>query len=166
MKKYLVLITISLLLFSGCNDNKVVSNGKKVDTSNMIHEHCIRTGSVKDGEASLEYDIYYTGEVFNIIVSNEKVTSTNKEVLDTYEEAYRKIHSYYEGLEYYDTSVIRTSDYVESSMTINYDKVDIKKLISIEGEDDNIFEDNIPKIEKWKELAKKVGTKCSIVTEE
>ena len=49
---------------------------------------------------------------------------------------------------------------------INYDKVDVRKILSIEGEKDNIFENNKAKVEKWKSLAKKFGTKCEEVEEE
>ena len=51
-------------------------------------------------------------------------------------------------------------------MIINYDKVDINKIISIEGDKDNIFEDGQAKVKKWKKLAKKVGTECVDYKEE
>ena len=43
------------------------------------------------------------------------------------------------------------------------DKVDIDKLIEIEGEEDNIFENKIPKVSKWLDLSKKFGTTCELV---
>ena len=169
MKKsrLIIVLLLAMVLIVGCEkqEEKVISNGKKVDTSKMLHKHCTRGGSVTDGEASLNYEIYYTGEKLNIIESEEKVTSDSSSVLDTYEEAYNKIHKYYEGLEYYDTRVERNDNSVISYITINYDKIDIDKLISIEGEEDNIFENKVPKVDKWLELAKKVGTKCKLVEE-
>ena len=44
---------------------------------------------------------------------------------------------------------------------IDYEKVDVSKLIALEGEEDNIYENNIPKLNKYLELGKKVGVTCS-----
>lgn len=43
---------------------------------------------------------------------------------------------------------------------INYDKIDIDKLLEIEGEEDNIIVGNKAKLSLWLELAGKVGTVC------
>ena len=44
-------------------------------------------------------------------------------------------------------------------------EIDIDKLIDIEGEKDNIFENKVAKVDKWLELAKRLGTKCELVEE-
>ena len=149
-----------------CEDNNVTIGGERVNTNEMIHEHCTRSGNAGEGvKVELNYEIYSTGEILNIVQSKELIETTQKETLDLYENAYKNIHKNYEGLEYYDAKVERTDHSVTSTISINYDKIDIEKLISIEGEEDNVFEDNVPKVSKWKELAKKVGTKCSKVEE-
>ena len=134
-----------------------------VEDETQVHEHCTRTGVMEGGNADLSYEIYYTGKVLNRVESTEMVTSDDEEILDQYEGAYRAIHAHYEGLEYYDTSVIRTDNSVTSKITIDYDHIDIDELISIEGNDNNVFEDEVPKIAKWRALARKVGMKCSKV---
>ena len=110
--------------------------------------------------------MYYTGEILNILKSEEKVISSDQDVLTTYENAYKKIHTNYAGLDYYDTEVVRGDTTVTSTITINYDKIDIDKLLAIEGEEDNIIENGEAKVDKWLTLAKKFGTKCEDVTEE
>ena len=161
-----IIILVVMVLLTACkSSNSVISNGKKVNTSNLGHLHCTRVGSLDDGTTNLEYDLYYKGEVLNLLISKEEVTSSSSEVLDTYENAYRGIHKYYEGLEYYDTEVVRTDESVKSTITINYEKIDIDKLLDIEGEEDNIFENKVPKVEKWKDLASQFGTKCEEVSE-
>ena len=162
----ILLMICSLFLITGCNSskNKVESNGKAVNTNKMQHKHCTRAGNAGSGiEVSLQYDVYYTNDVINILKSEEKVITTKQDSLDTYQEAYLGIHEHYKSLKYYDTNVDRGEDYVASTITINYDKVDIDELIAIEGEEDNIFENKIPKLDKWMELAKKFGTKCEEV---
>lgn len=156
MKKlcFITILLLIVVLITGCDENK--SKG---------HKYCTRSGSVENGDVSLNYNIYYTGDTLNKIESNEKVTSEDSSVLDTYENAYKGIHVNYKGLDHYNTSVIRTDDSVTSIIVIDYDKVDIDRLIELEGEDDNIFENKIPKVSKWLELGKKVGIKCEEVEE-
>ena len=168
MKKISIIVLIlSILIITGCEkektSNKVISNGKEVNTSSMEHKHCTRQGSVTDGEADLNYDIYYTGDILNVVKSEEKVTSDNEEVLNTYENAYRSIKSHYVGLEYYDITVTRTDNSVAINMLINYDKLDVDKLSAIEGKTSSVFENKKAKVANWLALAKKVGTKCKIV---
>jgi uncharacterized lipoprotein YehR (DUF1307 family) len=173
MKKislFLLLFT-SIFVLSGCSNSSttktkeetpdIVSNGESVNTSKMSVKHCTRSATAGDGiDVSLNYYIYYTGENINVLYSEEKVISASDESLDTYEEAYKKIESYYEGLDYYDAEVIRGDTTVTSKITINYDKIDIDKLLSIEGEDDNIIENGKAKLSSWITLAEKFGTTC------
>ena len=91
--------------------------------------------------------------------------SSNEKVLDTYEEAYTKIKDYYKEIENYDTKIERDNNSVTYTATVDYSKIDISKLIKLEGEEDNIFENKVPKVEKWLSLAKKFGTKCKLVEE-
>lgn len=153
MKKYLILILLILAIFiTGCE--------KKEE----VHEHCTRAATAGDDvDVNLSYEIYYEGDILKKLESTEQVVSKNKIMLDTYESAYKNIHKNYSDLKYYDANVERKSDTVTSTIIINYEKIDIDKLIEIEGEEDNIFEDKVPKASKWKELAKKIGTKCEKV---
>lgn len=163
--KMLILIVALILFLTGCDSHKekntVISNGEKVNTSKMQVMHCSREGSASDGiEVELKYDLYYTGENINILHSEEKVISSNDENLDLYENAYKKIHTNYEELKYYDAKVIRGDTTVTSDITINYEKIDIQKLLEIEGEEHNIIENGKAKVDAWLTLAKKFGTTC------
>ena len=151
MKKLLLVGLIIILC--GCSNTSI------------IHEHCTRDGTFDGGEAKLSYELYYTGDVLLKLESYESVYSDDSSVLDTYQDAYQKIHNNYKNLNYYSTELKRDNSSVNSIMIIEYNKIDIDKLISIEGEEDNIFENKIPKVSKWKEFAKKVGTSCSVVNE-
>lgn len=166
MKKISIIIVLFLvILLCGCEskDNEIIINNKPVNTSKMEHKHCTREATATGAEVKLEYDIYYTGSTLNILKSQEKVISANEEILNIYEEAYKNVHSNYSGLDYYDTEVIRGDTTVTSNISINYDEIDIDKLIEIEGEEDNIFINKVPKVDKWLELAKKFGTTCELV---
>ena len=167
-KKIFILILVCTIFLTACSskkdETKVESNGEWGGVSSMKHKKCSRTGNAGSGiDVSLNYDLYYTGDILNILHSEEKVVATNESDLDTYEEAYKKIYKNYEGLKYYDAKVERGDTSVTSDLTINYDKIDIDALLSIEGEDDNIIENGKAKVDKWITLAKKFGTKCEDV---
>ena len=167
-KKIFILILVCTIFLTACSskkdETKVESNGEVINTASMKHKKCSRTGNAGSGiDVSLNYDLYYTGDILNILHSEEKVVATNESDLDTYEEAYKKIYKNYEGLKYYDAKVERGDTSVTSDLIINYDKIDIDALLSIEGEDDNIIENGKAKVDKWITLAKKFGTKCEDV---
>lgn len=156
MKRYLIIILLLLLIpiVSGC------------DKSTKIHEHCTRSATAgEDVEVNLSYELYYENDVLEKLESVEQVISKNTIMLDTYETAYKDIHQNYHDLKYYETNLERKDNSVTSTIIINYAKIDIDKLIEIEGEEDNIFENKVPKASKWKDLAKKLGAKCEIVTD-
>lgn len=164
---FIFIIIISVFIITGCIDNnKIISNGEKISVANMEHKHCTRSGVGNSGVTTeLSYELYYTGDKLNILESTEKVNATNETDLDKYQEAYETINSNYEGLEYYDTKIIRNDSSVTRKTIINYDKININDLLYIEGEEDNIIEDGEAKVEKWLSLAKKFGTKCVTVEE-
>ena len=66
----------------------------------------------------------------------------------------------YEGLKYYDNIVTRTDNSIISDTTINYAKIDIDKLLEIEGEEDNVIENGKVKLSTWLNFAKKFGVTC------
>ena len=169
MKKVMVLLLVMIIMITGCSKKEkevVYSNGEKVNTAKMGHIKCSREASGGTGvNVNLSYDLYYLGDVLTILHSVEQVSTTNEDTLDQYEEAYKKIYSHYEGLEYYDANVERGDTTVTSDVVINYDKIDINQILQIEGEEDNIIEDGEAKVSKWMTLAKKFGTKCEEVEE-
>lgn len=158
----ILILAICLCLLTGCSDeNQIVSNGEKIDTKGMKVMHCVREATADAGiDVSLSYDLYYTDENLNILHSTEKVSSNDSSNLDLYEDAYKKIQANYQGLKYYDAKVTREDTTVTNDITINYDKIDIDRLLEIEGEEDNIIENGKAKVESWLTLAKKFGTKC------
>ena len=167
----ILLIIVSLFIVTGCNsqsnnkaNNQVISNGEKVDTKTMKHKHCTRSADAgTNTDMVLEYDVYYTGEKLNLLISHEELTAEDQDMLKEYEDAYKKIATYYEGLEYYEQEVTKTSNSVTNKTTINYDKIDIKKLLAIEGEDDNIVENGEAKVDLYLALLKRFGGKCEDV---
>jgi uncharacterized lipoprotein YehR (DUF1307 family) len=111
-------------------------------------------------DVDLNYTIKYKNGNILELVSIQKVSSENDGNLDLYENAYKNIAEKYYGLEYYDNDIVRDSNSVSYTITINYDKIDIKKLLAIEGEEDNIIKNGKAKLSLWLDLAGKMGTVC------
>lgn len=165
MKKAIILgMMILSFLLVGCTKEESNNNTNPISNT-MEHKHCTRGGERENLTTELYYDIYYTGERLNRLISHEAVTSEDSSLLDTYENAYRGIATNYSGLDHYETNITRSGNTVSFEMNIDYDKIDIPALIRIEGEEDNIFENGIPKVQKWLDLAEKFGTKCELVTD-
>ena len=140
------------LLFTGCVTGNVASaDGKKI---------CSRKGEVTNGTSEMNYEIYYEDDYVTILHSIEKVTSDDSNILDTYEEAYKNIFKQYEGLKYYDNTITRNENSITSDTTINYAKIDIEKLLEIEGAEDNVVKDGKVKISDWLSFAEKYGVTC------
>lgn len=153
MKKIKIsLIVLLLVLVTGCGTGTLAS-------ADGVYK-CKREGEIENGTTSLNYKVYYEGDYVTILESIEEIRSDSKEVLDTYEKAYRKIFANYDGLEYYENTITRDDNSVTSTTSINYAKIDIDKLLEIEGSEGNPVKDGKLKVVDWMEFAKKYGVVC------
>ena len=162
MKKIisLFLVIICLFIITGCEEKEnIVEVTKEKDESTL---KCSRTAvGMDNASASLNYTIYYKGDYVTKTVSIEKVISDDSNVLDTYQESYEKIFVPYKNIDYYDNKVDRTSDSVTCITVINYEKVDVSKILAIEGEEGNIYdEDGKVKKDTLVSFYKKYEAKC------
>ena len=76
-KKIFILILVCTIFLTACSskkdETKVESNGEVINISSMKHKKCSRTGNAGSGiDVSLNYDLYYTGDILNILHSEEK----------------------------------------------------------------------------------------------
>ena len=175
----IALLLIAILLLAGCGkENETttkntqekktsepsINNKTEVpesQTERMSKLTCTREADAgSDIDVNLDYEVYYQGEYIQILHSTEQVVTDNQETLDEYENAYKGIYKNYEGLKYYDNTVKRTDNSVTSDTVINYGKIDIDKLLDIEGEEDNVIKNGKVKLDDWLEFTEKFGMKC------
>lgn len=167
MKKITKIFTLLFIIItvSACS-NVSEDNGvdmSKYNTKDFSLVECTRDAVTEDDSSvDIKYKVYYDkDEYIQIILSTQKVTSTDSSVLDQYEEAYNNVYSVYDDLDYYDNVVTRDEDSVTTKTYINYGKVDMDKLMEIEGTDNNVeVTDGKIKLSDWKNFAKKYGTSC------
>ena len=154
MKKIGVVVVLFFftLMMTGCED-----------TSNYQVIKCTKQATLSDSSttADLEYQIYYEGDYVKKTISTEMITSSNDNTLEEYKKSYENVFKKYEGIKYYDNTVTMSGNTVTSKTIINYDKVDSKKIIEIEGDDGNIFEDDGKvKLDTLLQVYKKYGSNC------
>jgi len=162
-----ILVIAICLFITGCENNnhnssvEIISNGEKVNTSKLKHKICKGEGNIdSNSQANMLFDIYYKNNDIFLLKSTQQIISSKEETLDIYEESFENIRKHYEGLEYYDTEILKNETSIQYIQTINYEKIDIDKLLSIEGEKDNIVENKKAKLDKWLTLSKRFGVKC------
>ena len=171
----IIFFSFFLVLVSGC-DNKTDSvesanSGNAVTDVTVVDDdfdkngtgtlNCTTPAAADEGiTVDLNYIITYKRGNILELRSIAKITSSNQESLDLYENAYKKISADYADLKYYDTSIIRDSNTVTYDTNINYDKIDVEKLLDIEGAEDNIIDNGKAKLSLWLDLAGKMGTTC------
>lgn len=173
----IVMLLTFAFLVSGCSTTDVSNETKESGSTTkqqIIDDSfddggsgsllCTQEVNAEEGIAvELKYNIEYKRGNILSLRSISRVTSKDNAKLDIYEESYKKIASNYKTLSEYKTSVIRDSNSVTYDTTINYDKIDVEKLLEIEGEEDNIIVNGKAKLTLWLDLAEKVGVVCEEV---
>lgn len=157
MKKIISIISVILIIFllSGCTSEKY--DGQYTGVGKLV---CTREGTVPNSEAEFNYTIAYNNGNILTLYSQEKITSDDESILNTYEEAYKKIYKPYKNLEYYTNEVTRYDNVVISETYIEYDKVNLNKLEELENSEQTIIENGKAKVDKWISFAKQIGVTC------
>lgn len=171
MRKIKISVIFFLLIIScACTSvdqrSEIVANKidpSSYDTTDFDYITCSRDTETTQGEEiTMKYEVYYDkNKVVQVLKSYEKVESSDSSILSQYEKAYQTIYSSYQNLDYYENEITTTGRSVTSITYINYGKVNMKKLMEIEGSEDNVKVTNGKiKLADWKSFAKKYGTVC------
>lgn len=168
----LIIIVLCVFFLTGCKKDVEIVNvsNKKGNVADKANQNinvkgngtlkCTRSANaINDLKAEFNYFLTYEKGIITNIHSIEKVIGEDKDGLDQYEEAYNKIKKKYDNLKYYDFTVSRDKTSVTNDIVINFKKVDIDKIIEIEG--NNIYDKKKrPSLKKWLALGKKAGLTC------
>lgn len=175
MKKVisLLIVLVSCFFITGCGNEEVTEKEPVVNKSSILDSidkagsgklKCSREAFANEGiDVELTNEIEYENGYIMILHSIDKVVSEDSASLDQYEKAYHSIAKNYEGLKYYDITITRDSNSVTNDVVINYGKIDTKKLLDIEGEEDNVIVDGKVALETWVGFAEQFGTVCEKV---
>lgn len=159
MIKRIKIVSIMFIFAAICGCSSSTGTGSLGGNSSGV-KHCSRNGTVDNATTKFEYELNYKGDYVTVLHTTEKVISDDEGVLKSYEDAFREIAKQYDGLKYYDVSVDRGEFSVAYDAVINYAKIDIDKLLDIEGEEDNVVVNGKVKVGDWLDFASKFGVKC------
>lgn len=172
-----LIILVCCMFLCGCSEEKKESNSttditgtttvKKTivpDDFNMNGTGRLKCSTEASAGEGIDVDLNYTvnyknGNILNL-KSIQKVTSDDSSSLDLYETSYTNIALSYKNLKYYDTNIVRDSNSVTYTIYIDYDNIDVDKLLDIEGAEDNIIKRGKAKLSLWLDLAGSMGTVC------
>lgn len=107
-----------------------------------------------------KYKAKYTNNVVNTLTTIEQVESSDEDNLETYKEKIEEVYQEYKDLDYYKNNISIKDNVLTSKTTINYDKVDTKKLIEIENGNSNVIKNGKVNIDDLKELYERNGCNC------
>lgn len=149
MKKVMIAIVACLAVFlvAGC--------GKEQKTMK-----CSRTMNQGGAALDLQYEVLYTGDYVDVVKSTEKVTSDNKELLETYKATVEEQYKPYKDVEHYDYNVSIDGNVLTSSTNIDYTKINTAKMIEIDSANSQLIKDGKVKLETVEALYKQMGITC------
>lgn len=168
MKKGFVWLLTFVFLVTGCTSSLDSDSGKVGNNSNPLTQDdilrtmtCTGHSAVSDGvESEMVYQLSYRGLYVEQIHTREKFTSENMTYLSTYRQYVEEGYQPYSDLDYYDYHVTLNQNELVISVDIDYTKVDTKKMLQIDPENDLIIQDGKVLVSTMKTLYESVGVVC------
>ena len=151
MKKYIGVINVVVLclILTGCKGKKIVTT-------------CTSSSKQTNYEISTKYIINSRENIVENVIVNQTITSKDENLLKEFEkqlkEQYKSNKSLYGG---YTSDVKINGKKVVSKVTINYEKLNMKKFVKDNGAmKDYVNKENKFTLEGAKKLYKSTGAKC------
>lgn len=107
-----------------------------------------------------KYQIEYKNKVVETIVTKEEITSEDEEILKNYKTLLENMYQEYNKIDYYMNKVEIKNDTLTSITKINYKKIDLEQLITIDSNNRSIIEDNQVSLKKLKQAYTQQGARC------
>ncbi len=151
MKKKILGVTLVfalILLVTGCGNTSEKSMT------------CTRTMNQNNMKTSLNYKVSYKGDTVTQVKSVETVETESSSILDSYKKQIEQIYSPYKGIEYYTYKVEVKDNKLTSTVDINYEKIDTKKLIEIDSANGSLIKDGKIKLSDMKSAYEQLGASC------
>ena len=148
MKKYLLLIPVFLLLLTGCFGG----NKKTV---------CTLTKEADGLKISVEYTLNHDDKYISNVVFDETYEASDKDTADYYENYVKEL---YEGAKEkyggYEVDIQRDNLTIKALIKINYEKVDMTKLLEDTPDLTSFVEDNKMLYDKMTSYYNLAGLTC------
>lgn len=146
--KKILPIFILVLLLTGCNPK----TGKMTCTMSSYPTDGITLRST--------YIAKYKNNVVTNLKTVEEITAENKDNLAIYKDKIKELYKGYKGINYYKNSLKQKGHTLTSITTIEYDKVNTKKLIEVNSGNASIIKNRKVNIDDLKRMYKRNGCNC------
>lgn len=120
---------------------------------------CNLSSAPGDPHADYIYKVKFSNWKAKQLETQEVITTSNKKLLDSFEEQENKIKTKYKDLDFYKRTVEKESDKIISTTTINYETIDYDAIAKVEGVKE--VQKKQIKIGKIKKMYQEIGAKCS-----
>lgn len=151
-KRYLLLAVIIPIIFlvTGCTPLKNVE--KSMTCSRSMNQNDMRT--------NLNYKVFYKNNYVTRVKSEESIETSSTSTLNTYKEQIEKIYSPYKDIKFYQYNVTINGNKLVSTVDINYEKIDTKKLIEIDSANSQLIKNGKVKLSDVRSLYEQLGATC------
>lgn len=152
MKKKLfafISLIACIFLLAGCSGQE--------QTKTMT---CDKTMNQNNTEMDFHYAVTYSGEYVKTVETKEIMKSSNSATLEGYKEAIEKVYKNFDNIDHYDYNVTIEGDTLTSTVSIDYEKVDTDKLISIDKSVNQLIKDGKVKLSDIKSVYESIGATC------
>ncbi len=146
MKKYLILLIISVIFCSACSKKDITE--------------CSYTGTPQEGmDVSYYYEITSNEGYVEMLKSEEVITFSSKTDAESFKSVMAKTYEPYQNLKYYDYDITLKDNTVTRKSKVNYAKIDINKVKEISN-DELIGDNGKIKLDDMINVYKKIGATC------
>lgn len=121
--------------------------------------NCTYKNNTNTMNTVLNYRLSFKNKNVTKLETEEIIESTDEELIKTYKESLEELSKKYDGLKYYKTNITNENNKLIVKTTIEYNKIDMKKYLQIEGEKSYI-KNNKLKVKKIKEIYENNGATC------
>lgn len=151
-KRYLLLAVIIPIIFlvTGCTSLKNIE--KSMTCSRSMNQNDMRT--------NLNYKVFYKNNYVTRVKSEESIETSSTSTLNTYKEQIEKIYSPYKDIKFYQYNVTIDGNKLVSTVDINYEKIDTKKLIEIDSANSQLIKNGKVKLSDVRSLYEQLGATC------
>lgn len=151
-KRYLLLAVIIPIIFlvTGCTSLKNIE--KSITCSRSMNQNDMRT--------NLNYKVFYKNNYVTRVKSEESIETSSTSTLNTYKEQIEKIYSPYKDIKFYQYNVTINGNKLVSTVDINYEKIDTKKLIEIDSANSQLIKNGKVKLSDVRSLYEQLGATC------
>ena len=140
----------------------VKNSSSKPDTNEAKTMKCHISRNQSGVEFDFSYFADYEGNYVTNIRSDERITSSDNSILETYKKAFEETYAPFADVEYYDYSIKIDGNTLISTTDINYSKIDVEKVIEIDSSSSLLIKNGKININDLKRTYESIGASCEI----